>query len=242
MNSQALTRATGALLVFEALLLFVPVIILGGAIGWPASLDEPPAVILPLIAQQAEAVRIGYLVYLAYSILFWPVALLTARLVTGGDTLGPLLRIGVGFGIASAVARTLGIMRWLVAMPALAATYNDPATPEATRAAVEVTYRALNDYGGSIGEVLGVSLFAAFWLACVAVAALRNGALPRWIAAFGLISAVALSSALVELFGVDSGILITVTTSMLQLWLLAAGIVLLARSGAVQTPALARAR
>lgn len=223
------TRTAGALLVIESLLIFAPLAILGSAINWPASLSEPPAVVLPLIAQQADAVRLGYLIYLAYSVLFWPVALLTARVVAGGDTLPPLLRVAVGFGIASTVARTLGIIRWLVAMPALAAIYNAPGTPEATRAAVEVAYTALNSYAGGVGEVLGVSLFAALWLGGVAVVILRSGALPRWLGAFGLLAAAALLGGLVELFGVDLGALITVTTSLVQLWMLAAGVVLLAR-------------
>lgn len=240
MKTRPVARAAGALLILEALLLFVPVLILGSAIGWPASLSEPPSVVLPLIQAQAGAVRGGYLIYLAYSILIWPMALLTIRAVAGDEAPSPLLRVAAGFAVASAVARSLGIIRWLVAMPALAAIYNDPAAPEATRAAVEVTYRALNDYGGSIGEILGVTLFAALWLACTSVAALRSNALPRWLGVAGLFAAAALSAGLVELFGVDLGALISVTTSAFQLWLLAAGIVLLARRP-VPAPAVARA-
>lgn len=240
MTDRLPTRAAGALLIVEALLLFVPVIVLGAAIGWPASLSEPPSVVLPLIQEQAGAVRAGYLVYLAYSILIWPMALLTTRVVAGGANETPLLRVAVGFAIASAVARCLGIIRWLVAMPALAATYNDPATPETTRAAVEVAYRTLNDYGGSIGEVLGVTLFAALWLACLSAAILRDATLPRWLGTAGLVAAAGLSAGLVELFGVDLGALISVTTSAFQLWLLAAGITLLRRPAA-RAGALARA-
>ncbi|NJM05798.1 DUF4386 domain-containing protein [Candidatus Gracilibacteria bacterium] len=233
MNSN-LVRTTGALLVVQGLLLLVPIAILGSAINWPASLSEPPAVVLPLIAEQASAVRAGYFVYLIFSVLFWPVALLTARVAAGSDELPPLLRIAVGFGIASAVARTLGIIRWLVAMPGLARIYNDPTTPESTRAAVEVTYRALNDYGGSIGEVLGVSLFAALWLVCLSVYALRHATLPRWSAIAGLFAAAALFGAIVELFGIDLGALITVTTSIFQLWMLALGVSLVLRGGKSQ--------
>lgn len=232
MSTPTLARVAGLLLMLQSLLIFVPMAILGGAINWPASLSEPAAVMLPLIQAQAGAVRIGYLSYLAFSILFWPVALLAARAVAGSETLTPLLRLALGFGIASAVARTLGIIRWLVAMPVLAAAYNDPATPAATRATIEIVYKTLNDYAGSIGEVLGVSLFAALWLICLAVAILRTGALPRWIGLFGLVAAAALLGGLVELFGVDLGALITVTTGVFQLWMLAAGLTLLIRRGA----------
>lgn len=227
MAASTLNRITGILLVVQSLLIFVPLAILGSAINWPASLSEPASVVLPLIVHQAPAVRAGYLVYLAFSILFWPVALLTARVVAGDETLSPLLRLAVGFGIASAVARCLGIIRWLVAMPALATIYNDPGTPAPTRAMVEVVYKALNDYGGSIGEVLGVSLFSALWLICVASAILHKGALARWVGLFGLAAAAALLVALVELFGVDLGALITVTTGVFQVWMLAAGVSLL---------------
>jgi Domain of unknown function (DUF4386) len=229
MTTTPQTRAAGALLITQALLLFVPLAILGTAIGWPASLSEPPSVVLPLIQEQAGAVQIGYLIYLAFSILFWPVALLTARAVAGGDTTPTLLRVAIGFGIASAVARTLGIIRWLVAMPALARAYTDPAASAETRATIEVIYRTLNDYAGSIGEVLGVSLFAALWLACVSASILRSRTLPRWVGVSGLVAAAALACGLIELVGVDLGALISVTTSGFQIWMLAVGLLLLLR-------------
>jgi Domain of unknown function (DUF4386) len=232
MNIFTIARAAGILLVIEGLLLFAPAAILGSAINWPASLSEPPSVVLPLIQQQAGAVQLGYTIYLLYSVLFWPVALLTARAVAGGDSLPPLLKLAVGFGIASTVARTLGILRWLVAMPGLAAIYNAPGVSETTRTTVEITYQTLNSYAGGVGEVLGVGLFAALWLGSLAIATLRSGALPRWLGLFGLLATAALLGGLVELFGVDLGALITVSTSLIQLWFLAAGLVLLSRRSA----------
>ena len=67
------------LLVFEALLLFVPLIILGNAINWPASLDEPASVNLPLILEQFPAMFTGYSIYFVYSLLFWPWLSLSIR-------------------------------------------------------------------------------------------------------------------------------------------------------------------
>jgi hypothetical protein len=229
MINQSLRRIAGIILVIEALLLFVPVAVLGAAINWPASLDEPAAVMLPAILAQASAVRIGYTIYMLYSVLFWPVALLVARLVSGGEALSPSLRIAAGFGVASALARCIGIIRWLVAMPALAAIYTDLGASEATRAAVVVSYQALNGFGGSIGEVLGVGVFAGLWLLIVSVTILRGADLPRWLGAFGIIAGVGLMSGLVELFGVSLGPLISITTTLIQLWFLAAGVVLLSR-------------
>lgn len=224
--AKSLFWTTGWVLILESILAFVPVVILGSSINWPQSLGNPPDVMLPLIQQQAVAVRMGYLAYLAYSILFWVVALLVAQVLSNGQTESAWLRVATGFGLASMIARCLGIIRWLVAMPALAVVYGDAATSAPTREAIAVVYRVLNDYAGSVGEVLGVSLFTALWLAIVSLHILQTGALPRWLGFFGLVSATLLVVQLVELFGVDLGAFISVSVTVLQLWFLAVGITL----------------
>jgi Domain of unknown function (DUF4386) len=225
-TKKSLYSVTGWLLIAESLLIFIPIGVLGGAINWPKSLGDPADMMLPLLAQQASAVRFGYLVYLVYSILFLVVALLTTKVLSQGESESGWLRIAAGFGIASTVARCLGIIRWLVAMPALATLYTNPTTSAATRDAIAVVYRALNDYAGSIGEVLGVSLFAGLWLAIVSFKILQTNVLPHWLGFFGLVSATLLAILLVKLFGVDLGGLISASVSILQFWFLAMGIVL----------------
>jgi hypothetical protein len=212
---------TGILLLIEALLIFVPMYILGAAIDWPNSLDMPASVNLPLVLSESAAVRSGYFVYLIYSVLFWPVALLTASVVAGSDQLPPMLRIAAGFGAISALARTLGIVRWLSAMPVLATLYVD-GTPE-TQSVVSVVYDAVNAYGGTIGEALGVGLFAGLWLLLVAIAMLRSSEFPRWLGIFGLVAAGAVTLQSTEMLGADLGPLITVLVAVLHFWLMAAG-------------------
>ncbi|HEY9629112.1 MAG TPA: DUF4386 family protein [Coleofasciculaceae cyanobacterium] len=226
-SKKSLYRTAGWVLIVESLLLFVPVAILGSAINWPQSLGDPADVMLPLLVQKAGAVRLGYFIYLIYSILFWLVALVTIRVVGNEEPQSIWLRLATGFGIASAIARCLGIIRWLVAIPALAALYVNPDTSAPTREAIAVVYRVLNDYAGSIGEVLGVSLFAALWLAIVSLTILHMHVLPRWLGFFGLVSATLLGLQLAEVFGVDLGGFITVSVSVLQLWFLSAGVIIL---------------
>jgi hypothetical protein len=230
---KSLYTITGWLLVAESLLIFVPLTVLGSAINWPKSLSDPAAKILPLLVENASAVRFGYLVYLVYSILFWAIASLTIRVLSDGETDSIWLRVANGFGIASAIARCLGIIRWLVAMPALATLYTDPTISTGTRESIAVVYRALNDYAGSIGEVLGVSLFAGLWLAIVSVRILQTKILPRWLGFLGLVSATLLGVQLARLFGVDLGAFISISVSILQLWFLAMGIVLVAKAAKV---------
>ena len=105
-------RGLGLLLIAEALLSFAPVAILGAAIGWPASLDKPAAEQLAAIAANADAVALGYGVYLLYSILVAPFGALSMALSLG--TLGvvsaallaalalPALRIDVQVPVAVA--------------------------------------------------------------------------------------------------------------------------------------------
>lgn len=225
-TKKSLYSVTGWLLIAESLLIFIPIGVLGGAINWPKSLGDPAETMLPLLVQQASAVRFGYLVYLVYSILFLVVALLTTRVLSQGESESGWLRIAAGFGIASTVARCLGIIRWLVAMPALATLYTNPTTSAATHDTIAVVYRALNDYAGSIGEVLGVSLFAGLWLAIVSFKILQTSILPHWLGFFGLVSATLLAILLVKLFGIDLGGLISASVSILQFWFLAMGVVL----------------
>ena len=227
---KSLYTIAGWLLIAESLLIFVPLTVLGSAINWPKSLSDPADKILPLLVENASAVRFGYLVYLIYSILFWAIASLTIRVLSKEETDSIWLRVANGFGIASTVARCLGIIRWLVAMPALATLYTDPTISAGTRESIAVVYRALNDYAGSVGEVLGVSLFAGLWLAIVSLRILQTRILPRWLGFLGLVSATLLGVQLARLFGVDLGAFISISVSVLQLWFLAMGIVLVTKA------------
>jgi hypothetical protein len=130
------------------------------------------------------------------------------------------------------------VLAWLVIEPhpdlsrltwvgALATVYANSATSAQTREAIAVVYQVLNDYAGSVGEVLGVSLFTALWLVIVSLTILRTPVVSRWIGYFGLVSATLLAVQLAELFGTDLGAFISVSVSVLQLWFLVTGIALL---------------
>lgn len=215
-------RWTGILLIVEGLLIFAPMAILGAAINWPASLDEPASVNLPLLLENASAVNAGYFIYLIYSILFFIVVLFTARLIAGGEAFSTALKAAVGLSALSALARSLGIVRWLSVMPVLAGLYAN-GSPE-TQAMVSIVYDAMNAYGGTIGEALGVGLFAGLSMFALVIAMFQVKDAPKWLSIFGLVAAFAVTLQSLELFGVDMGALITVVVAVLQFWFLAAGI------------------
>lgn len=211
----------------QGLLLFVPTFVLGAAIDWPASLDDPAEVALPRLLENEGAVRLGYLAYLIYSILFAvTIALLVryARLTT----VGVLAAVVIGFAAASALARSIGIVRWLAPMPELAQMW-ESATTEDQRASIAVLYETLNSYGGTIGEILGVSIFAAIAIGALSIGAFTTRPFPNWVGVFGVIAAIVVLGSAVELLGVDPGVYLTIATTVVQLWFLAVGIWLLTR-------------
>ncbi len=218
------SRALGTLLIIDALLAFAPLAIMAPAIGWPQSLGNPAAQQLGAIAAAPGAVMAGYGLYLLYSILVAPVMMgLAARL--GGGLASPLGATVAAFAALSALARAVGILRWLTVMPMLA-TSHASADP-ATQAQIELVFTALTAYGGGIGEVLGVSLFMALALGTLCGAALRQGQLPAWLAVLGLVSALLLAGLSLPVFGGPHAVPVAAAVSLLSLWMLAAGVHLL---------------
>ncbi|CAB4570215.1 MAG: DUF4386 family protein [Actinobacteria bacterium] len=219
-------RLAASISLIQGLLLFVPLVVLGAAIEWPASLDDPAAIALPRLLEEEGAVRFGYIAYLIYSILFVITITLLAKCVSG-SAMRAFMSLILGFALISTMARTIGIIRWLDPMPQLAKSWELAATEE-ERYAISVNFDVLNSYGGTIGEVLGVSIFAAISILLFCIAAIKDRSLPTWLSGFGLIAATAVLATASTLAGVDAGdFLITFGTTMVQLWFLAIGFWLL---------------
>lgn len=214
------SRALGVLLLVDGLLSFAPVAILAPAIGWPASLGKPAAEQLAAIGAAPGAVVAGYGLYLLYSILVAPVMIGLAARLRGGLS-SPLGMTVAAFATLSALARSIGILRWLTVMPALAAAH--AAADPAARAQIELTFDAVTLYGGGIGEVLGVSLFMALALGTLSIGALVRGGLPTWLSIFGIVAAVSLAALLLPVFGGPALMPVAAAVTLLSIWMLAAG-------------------
>jgi len=223
----SIRRQAAIFLIIEFLLIFAPLIILGAAINWPGSLDEPASVNLPLILEQYMAMMTGYSIYLVYSLLFWPMAYLTGRAIVIGNTGNLLFRVASGFAALSTLARALGIVRWLFAMPVLARLYTNPAATENFKESISMVYEMLNAYAGGIGELLGVSLFASIWLVLISILLIRSSHWPNWLGYFGLIVAASLLLNLLEMIGIDMGAMISVSETLQHFWMLSTAIVFL---------------
>ena len=156
-------------------------------------------------------------------------AYLTGRAIVIGDTMNTLFRVASGFAALSVLARALGIVRWLFAMPILARMYTNPAVSDNTKENISMVYEMLNAYAGGIGELLGVSLFASIWLVLICILLIRSHQWPNWLGYFGLLVAAALLLNLLETVGIDLGAMITVSGTLLHFWMLATAIVFLSK-------------
>jgi len=220
MSQRVSVFLAGLLVLVQAVLIFVPMVILGGAIDWPASLDFPPSKVLPLIAANLQDVRLGYGVYLIYSVMWAVMGTVIAWLaVRRAGTFGPALMLAVGLASASALARAIGIIRWLTASTALADAHT---APGADRPAIEAVQLAVNAWGGAIGENLGVALFAGAWTLVMALLILRHGGLPRWLGFAAIPVGVIVMLPALEMFGI-SLVSVVISTSVMHVWLLLVG-------------------
>ncbi len=217
-------RGLGLLLIADALLSFAPVAILGAAIGWPASLDKPATEQLAAIAAAPQGVALGYGVYLLYSVLVAPLMIGLASRLAGGLH-QPLAATIAAFGVLSALARAIGILRWLTVMPLLAGAH--AAGDAATQAQIAFVFDAVHAYGGGIGEILGVSLFMALSVGLLSAAALVRRQMPASLSVLGLVAATMLAALSVPSFGGPEFMPVAAAVSTLSLWMLGAGVWLL---------------
>ena len=216
-TSFKLRFAIALFFVVEALLAFAPLVVLGPAIGWPASLRNPAAQQLAAISAAPAALTLGYGLYLLYSLAILPVAVIVAWRVTG--LTGKLSALIISLGALSALSRVTGILRWLTVMPMLATSY--ASADPTTRAAIELTFSAINSYGGGIGEVLGVALFGGLWLLVAMAAALRARSLPLWLINFGFVAALLQVALALPAFGFAIQVPVAVAVTVFVLWLIA---------------------
>lgn len=218
-NQRSAARSAATLLLGQFIAMWTAFFILAPAINWPASLDEPPAIILPLINAQSTAVFLGYLSYMVHALLLIPTAALLPAALGMTREQGSAAAI---FGALAGFAKALGISRWLFVMPGLAAAYAGAGTTAEMQTAIGVVYLAFNAYAGGIGEILGVGLFAGTWTLIIATALYRSGA--RTLAIAGLGASLLLLATLPSVIGIESPILLTVSGIAWQFWTLALAI------------------
>jgi hypothetical protein len=191
-------RSTGALLVASAVVVTVAFAGLGPAFDYPDVLGQPAEQVLLAFSARAWLVGSLFTLLALGAAMLAPIAVGTARLAGPGRW----STAAAATGVAAALVQLVGLARWPVLVPSLAATVADPAASAVDRASATEQFAWLNTVlGQGLGETCGYLLTAA-WTVLILVALRRRFGVPRLFAAVGVVSAAMILAGLLVPFGV----------------------------------------
>jgi hypothetical protein len=198
MTQSRLRQLTGILFITGAVLINVPYSLLIMNFNYPAILREPAGDILTQFHAGDTSLIFTWLAFawisvpLLFGILIYP------RAVGVKDS--ALLDVATATGVIAFLVQAIGLLRWVFVVPVLANIYVDPAASETAKEAAIIAFQTIHQYGGVIfGEHLG-QLFSIAWTLTLCAAAWQLRLFPRWLAGFGVVSALIYLLAQTELF------------------------------------------
>lgn len=212
-----------------ALLVVVPLIFTAGFTGLQMTFEYPD-----ILRHPAGEVLTRFAGAGADLHAYWNAMMFAALLMTGGAIAAGLhfwkrdsliAALSIGAGVLAGLVQALGLLRWVMLVPFLAATYVEPDATVAEQAMAVALFDAANHYlGMGVGEHLGY-FFTAIWTVLIAALVLRTN---RIIAASGFVIAVGVASGMLEPYGVPiTGMINSISYTIWALWTLALGVVVL---------------
>lgn len=229
MKRLQLVRTTGIFLIALVVMSNISYIRLIQTFEYDDILREPVDYVLAQFQAGGAALILTWFLFGLAALLLIPASLLLHRVVDRPST--PYLGAATAIGALSGLLQAVGLMRWVFVVPILANLQTNPATDEATRAAVSVAYQMVHQYGGVvIGEQLGQLLLVG-WTVGLAVAMVRSPLFKPWLGWFGLLTAPLLLLGQSELLAtVIPGLPVIETTPigfiLWEVWLLVVGVTL----------------
>ncbi len=222
-----LFRVTGLVLIVVPIAFNLVFFALSKAFDYPNILRQPTDEILRrFVAGGSRLVALWY-AFAVTSLMAIPMALLLQLVFFGEQP--QLALISVVLGVLSGLVQGLGLFRWPFLVPTLAAQYTGPTATPASRDAVGVVFQALHQYlGVAVGEHLGY-IFTGSWTIVVSIMMLTSPVFSPLLGAFGIVSAVGIMTGLLEPAGwKPAGAINAISYILWSLWLIIAGIVLIA--------------
>ena len=224
-----------------ALMIAVPVVFATGFTGlqmvfeYPDILRHPAGEVLTRFAHAGAELHLFWYLMMVAALAFIPAVIALARHFWKSQP--TVAAFSAGFGILAGLVQALGLMRWVMLVPALAASY---VAPDATLAQQEMAmalFDAANRYlGMGVGEHLGY-LFTALWTLTIAVLVWSR---LRWLGVAGIVIAAGVAAGMLEPFGVaGAGDINSMAFSLWALWAIALGVALLWKRGKSGVPAAA---
>lgn len=187
MNDNQFRKVTGILFIVGAILVNIPYTLLIMNFNYPDILREPADSVLTQFQAGGTPLIFTWFAFawVGLPLLFGTVML---KRVLAAEA-HPLLETATTFGLIGLVLAVVGLTRWVFVVPVLAALYSDPASSEAMRAALLVTFQAIHQYGGVIiGEHIS-QFMNVVWMALISGMMFRLAFFRAWQGWMGFIAA-----------------------------------------------------
>ena len=231
-NNRTPSITTGIAAIIFAIIFNIPFSILASIYDYPAILRRPASEALDLFANGGTPLILTWYGFGIAALALVPLAF-ALSLTRERIWKSPALAIGAAIsGALAAIVQAIGLLRWVFAIPAIAAAHVDPAATAEQKFAAEKAFELLNAWGGvAIGEHIGQWLTALFVL-LLALIQRSEGAKLTSLLGFATALAIALGTGegLAIALGANGHLfaLLTIAGFMgLTLWLIATGIELL---------------
>lgn len=217
-----------------ALLIAVPLVFTAGFTGlqmtfdYPDILRHPASEVLTRFTQAGVDLHIFWYAMMAAAIGLIPASVATGLTLWKKDSL--LAGLSIAFGVLAGLVQALGLIRWVMLVPVLAANYAAPGATEIDKAMAVSLFDAANAYlGVGVGEHLGY-LFTGVWTLLVSALLFSER---RILAVSGMALSLTVMAGMLEPFGVPyTADINAIGFSLWALWALVLGVLMLVRGRA----------
>ena len=211
------------------LLVAVPLIFTAGFTGlqmtfqYPDILRQPAGDVLTRFAAAGADLHLYWYGMMSASLLMIGAAIALGLHLWKHDNL--LAAFSIGAGVLAGLVQALGLLRWVMLVPSLAAMYVAPGATEMEQSMAVALFDAANHYlGMGVGEHLGY-FFTAIWTALAAALLFKTNPI---LASAGIVIALGVISGMLEPFGVPlTGMINSISYTLWAVWTLIVGIVVL---------------
>lgn len=223
------------------LLVVIPVVFMAGFTGLQMSFGYPDILRHPAGEVLTRFAAGGVDLHLYWYAMFASAMALIAAAISAGLTFwrqdNLLAGLAIGFGTLAGLVQALGLLRWVILVPTLAANYLAPGATEIEKATTVAIFDFANQYlGAGIGEHMGY-LFTAVWTALMSALLVKDH---RIVAGSGFVIAGGVAFGLLEPFGVAlAAPVVAISFSLWAVWTLLVGLIML-RDGRRSPVALAQ--
>lgn len=211
------------------LLIAVPLMFTAGFSGlqmtfeYPDILRHPAGEVLTRFAAAGIDLHLYWYAMMSAALLMTGAVIATGLVFWGRDNF--LAALSIGAGVLAGLVQALGLLRWVMLVPSLAAIYVAPGATEIEKSMAISLFDAANHYlGMGVGEHLGY-FFTGVWTALIAALLVKSNRVTAWL---GLAIAAGVTAGMLEPFGVPlTGLINSISYTLWALWTLAVGIVVL---------------